>query len=74
MRLILALALLQDPDGFSKKFEAARPTDAELAIYRLNWVAKFEDAKARAAREKRPLLLIYVTNITAGENFYAGHT
>jgi hypothetical protein len=57
-----------------ERFDAARPTAKSLAFYTLDWEMSLAAAKSRAAREGRPILLILNTNITAGTNFFSGHT
>jgi len=56
------------------RFEAARPDAKSLAFYTLDWEMDLAAAKKRAQAEKRPILLILNTNITAGTNFFSGHT
>ena len=56
-----------------KRCDAAKPTTESLAFYSLDWTPNLAAAKERAAKENRPILLIYITNITAGTDFYAGH-
>jgi hypothetical protein len=85
MRFLLSLAVLcltavvATPQQASvadvlKRFEQAKPTDKELAFYSLDWVCSLAEAKERAKAERRPILLIVNTNITAHCNFYSGHT
>jgi len=57
-----------------KQFDAAKPDANRLAFYSLDWAMNLKDAKARAAKEHRPILIILNTNITAGTNFFSGHT
>ena len=56
------------------QFEDAKPDAKRLAFYSLDWAMNLKDAKARAAKEGRPILLVLNTNITAGTNFFSGHT
>jgi len=42
------------------KYEAMRPSDQELAMYRLDWADSLEEAKQRAAKEGRPIFLIII--------------
>lgn len=56
------------------RFEDAKPDGKRLAFYSLDWAMSLKEAKARAAREGRPILLVLNTNITAGTNFFSGHT
>jgi hypothetical protein len=85
MRRIFPLALLlvttlpataQDTQAqrILQSYEAAKPSAKSLAFYSLDWAADWQTAKARARQERRPIFLIGVTNITAGCNFYSGHT
>ncbi|NUN50194.1 MAG: hypothetical protein HUU15_15305 [Candidatus Brocadiae bacterium] len=42
------------------RFEQLRPSDADLAMYRLDWAEDLAEATRRAAKEKRPVLLIVI--------------
>ena len=70
--------LVQGPDAkvtrTMERFDAAKPTAKSLGFYSLDGAMSLEEAKARAKKEKRPVLLILNTNITAGTNFFSGHT
>ena len=71
-----SMTIGQDPAKVCvlKRFEEAKPSDKSLAFYSLDWVCSLQEAKERARAEKRPILLILNTNITAHCNFYSGHT
>jgi hypothetical protein len=56
------------------RFAKAKPDAKALAFYSLDWAANLKEAQARAKVERRPVFLIANTNITAGCNFYTGHT
>lgn len=56
------------------RYEGARPGEKSLAFYSLDWEMNLASARERARREKRPIFLILNTNITAGTNFFSGHT
>ena len=74
--LLLALALFaQDADvrKILDRAKEARPTEAELAFYSLDWAPTLKEAKARAAKEGRPIFFVWVTNITGADRFYTGH-
>lgn len=73
MMTVCLWAVLQhgDADAILKKVEAARPTKKELALYALDWVDSFEAAKKKAARDRRPILLLYVQNEHGG--LFTGH-
>ena len=54
-----------------EKHRAVLPESDDLTVYRLDWVPTLDEAKEKAAREMRPLLLIVVTNSYG--NLYSGH-
>ena len=56
-----------------ERFQKSRPNDKALAFYQLDWAKNVGEATTRAKREGRPVLVVWVTNITASCNFYAGH-
>ncbi|MBX7105656.1 MAG: hypothetical protein K1X57_16355 [Gemmataceae bacterium] len=85
MKRLLALAVVltagaagpaQDPavNDILKRFDAARPDTKSLAFFSLDWEPTLKAALARSKTERRPVFLIANTNITAGCNFYSGHT
>ncbi|MCE9584616.1 MAG: hypothetical protein K8T20_19165, partial [Planctomycetes bacterium] len=42
------------------RFTELRPGDDDLAMYRLDWAPGLEEAQKRAAKEKRPVLLVVI--------------
>ena len=52
------------------RYNAIRPDDDQLAIYRLDWVASLAEAKDLALLENRPVCLVVIHarygNITSG--------
>jgi hypothetical protein len=56
------------------RFSDAKPDARRLAFYSLDWAMSLDEARARAAKESRPVLVVLNTNITAGTNFFSGHT
>ncbi|CAN5221595.1 hypothetical protein BH11PLA2_BH11PLA2_17420 [soil metagenome] len=56
------------------RFDEGKPDEKRLAFYSLDWAMSLKDAKVRAAKEHRPILIVLNTNITAGTNFFSGHT
>lgn len=52
----------------------AKPKPEKLKFYDLDWASNLTHAKQRAHEEKRPIVLLWVTNITAGCDFFTGHT
>ena len=56
------------------QFTQAKPDAKALAFYSLDWSPSLKEAMVRAKQERRPVFLIANTNITAGCNFYTGHT
>jgi hypothetical protein len=73
--LLLLLAAQGDPAAARvlEKFRSARPSDESLAVYRHDWAPTWEEARARAEKEKRPIFLVVNTNISGPTNFYTGH-
>jgi hypothetical protein len=71
----IAAWLLQDPepDRILDRFRAARPSDDALAFYRLRWAPDLAAAKTLAAKEKRPICFLVITNISASDRFFTGH-
>ena len=65
----------QAPDGDKQrildKYRLFRPADKDLAIFQLDWVPTLKQARERAAREQRPILLLVVTNSYG--NLFTGH-
>ncbi len=53
---------------------ATKPSAEKLRFFSHDWSSSLTQAKVRAAEEKRPIVLIVVTNITAGCDFFTGHT
>lgn len=56
------------------RFSKAKPDAQALGFYSLDWATNLKEAQARAKVERRPVFLIANTNITAGCNFFTGHT
>ena len=44
----------EDSRSILQEYLLARPTEADLAIYRLDWAPDLEEARRRAAEEGRP--------------------
>ena len=65
----------QAPDGDVQKildqYRLVRPKDKDLAIFQLDWVPTLKDARERATKEQRPILLLVVTNSYG--NLFTGH-
>jgi hypothetical protein len=63
-----ATGLLQAPapDGdvqhILDRHRSFRPADKDLAIFQLDWVPTLKEARERAAKQQRPILLLVVTN------------
>lgn len=69
MKRTLMLALILSAPAVAQNAEAKkaldrftelRPGDDDLAMYRLDWAAELGEAQKRAAKEKRPVLLIVI--------------
>lgn len=55
------------------RFAAARPMGTSLAFFTMDWAPDLVAAQVRAKKERRPVFLIFVTNISAATSFYQGH-
>ena len=53
-------ARVHETQSILERYDAFRPHARDLAMYRLDWAASLEEARARAAREKRPVLLVII--------------
>ncbi len=75
LALCLALPLLQDAaaQGIMEAFNAARPSDTDLGVFKLDWADCLKDAKARAAKEKRPIFFVGTTQLKDAGNLRDGH-
>ena len=57
-----------------EKAQAAKPGPEKLRFFDLDWAANLAQAKQRAREEQRPIVFLWITNITAGCDFFTGHT
>lgn len=75
MKLIALATLLwaQDSDAerIRTRYDALRPKEHELSLFKLDWVVTLKAAKEKAAREGRPIFVITVENEHGG--LYGGH-
>ena len=72
---ITSLLQAQAPDGdvqkILDKYRLFHPADKDLTIFQLDWVPTLKEARERAAKEQRPILLLVVTNSYG--NLLTGH-
>jgi hypothetical protein len=65
----------QAPDGdvpkILDKYRLVRPNQKDLAIFQIDWVPTLKEARGRAAKEQRPILLLVVMNSYG--NLFTGH-
>lgn len=54
-------------------YQAARPTDSELSLFQLDWAANLKEAKARAAKEKRPIFFVSTMQLKDAGDLRGGH-
>ena len=71
MSLLPAQAPDRDVPKILDTYRSFRPTAKDLAIFQLDWVPTLKGATERAARERRPILLLVVTNSYG--NLFTGH-
>jgi hypothetical protein len=60
-----------DVQSVLDKFQAVRPQAENLALYQLDWMPTLKAAREKAAREKRPIFLVVVTNSFG--DLHSGH-
>ncbi len=75
LAILSLLAVGQDGEEarLLARYRECRPSDDSLRFYRLDWAADLAAAKARAAKERRPVFFIAVTNISGPDTFFTGH-
>jgi hypothetical protein len=56
----IASAQDEQTDRVLAKYDKIRPSERELAMYRLDWADSLSDAQKRATREGRPIVLIII--------------
>ncbi len=66
-------SLAAPSDDILRAYAAARPADRDLGVFRLDWADCFENAKSRAAKEKRPIFLVCTTQLKDAGNLRDGH-
>jgi len=54
-------------------FQAARPPDRDLGVFRLDWAASLKDARARAAKERRPIFFVSTMQLKEAGDLKGGH-
>jgi hypothetical protein len=69
--LLYAQAPDADVQKILDKYRLSRPADKDLAIFQLDWVPTLKEARGRAAKEQRPILLLVVLNSYG--NLFTGH-
>jgi hypothetical protein len=69
--LLHAQARDGDVQKILAKYRRFRPADKDLAIFQLDWVPTLQEARERAVKEQRPILLLVVTNSYG--NLFTGH-
>jgi hypothetical protein len=60
-----------DVQNILDTYRRLRPADKDLAIFQLDWVPTLKEATQRAAKQRRPILLLVVTNSYG--NLFTGH-
>ena len=54
-------------------YEAARPGESDLGVFKLDWADSLKDARQRAAREKRPIFFVSITQLKDAGDLRGGH-
>ena len=70
-----AKAEVRDPEvrRVLDAYEAARPGESDLGVFRLDWADSLKDARQRAAREKRPIFFVSTTQLKDAGDLRGGH-
>jgi hypothetical protein len=70
-----APATAPDPEAsrILDAYEAARPADEELGLFRLDWAGSLKEAKARAVKEGRPIFFVSTTQLERAGDLRGGH-
>lgn len=55
------------------EYDKSLPTQRALSFYSLDWAEDLAVARRRAAKEKRPIFFIMVTNYSGPADFFSGH-
>ena len=71
LALCLSLVLQSDADRILKAYEAARPPDKDLQVFKLDWSPSLTDAKA--AKDPRPIFLIGAEQTEDAGSLMTGH-
>ena len=71
MILLLTLLLQDDAARILKAYEAARPPDKDLQVFKLEWSPSLADAKA--AKDPRPIFLIGAEQTEDAGSLMTGH-
>jgi hypothetical protein len=54
-------------------YQAGRPTDRELSLFKLDWAGSLKEAKERAAKERRPIFFVSTTQLEDAGDLRGGH-
>ena len=54
-------------------YEAVRPGDDELGLFKLDWAGSLKEAKERAAKENRPIFFVSTTQLERAGDLRGGH-
>ena len=54
-------------------YEAARPGESDLGVFKLDWADSLKDARERAVREKRPIFFVSTTQLKDAGDLRGGH-
>ena len=67
------LSHASDTQRILDAFSAARPAERDLGVFKLDWADSLKDAKARAAKERRPIFFVSTTQLKEAGNLRDGH-
>lgn len=62
-----------DVQRILRAYQTALPAESDLGVFKLDWAASLADAKARAAKEGRPILFVSTVQTKDAGNLRNGH-
>ncbi len=54
-------------------YQAARPPESDLGVFKLDWASSLKEAKARAGKENRPIFIVATTQLELAGDLRGGH-
>lgn len=68
-----ASAVRPEAERVLNAYQEARPPDRDLGVFRLDWAASLKEARARAAKENRPIFFVSTMQLKDAGDLKGGH-